>query len=350
MSRTLSQGLRTPVRPSSQFQPDSKTSPMPPLRFEPIYKRLIWGGRRLEQVLGRWLGDGSDFAESWELADHQDSVSRVSGGPFDGQSLRDLIREQGDRLLGVGLTSGSTQFPLLIKFLDAQQNLSVQVHPDDTLARKLLDDNGKTEAWVVMHAEPGSLIYAGLKPGVDRELFLKAVHAGSVEPLLHRFPARSGDCIYLPAGTVHALGAGVMVAEVQQMSNATFRIDDWGRVGPDGQPRPLHIEEALAAINFEAGPVHPIRPVASATGGGVRERLVSCPHFVLERLRLAGPTRLGRTDRFTLLIGLAGSAQVRSNNGELVLNHGQTILLPADTGACEIVPNTPTTLLSCTLP
>ncbi len=346
---TSSLSGRLASRPSAMFRPDSSVDTMPPLRFAPIYKRLIWGGRRLESVLGRHLDPGSDYAESWELADHRDDVSRVCGGPLDGRSLRDLIREDSGRLLGAGLAPGA-QFPLLVKFLDAHQNLSVQVHPQDALARELSNDNGKTEAWVVVHAEPGSLIYAGLRPGVTRERFTAALAEGTVEPLLHRFEAQKGDCVFLPAGTVHALGAGVMVAEVQQMSDATFRIDDWGRVGPDGTPRTLHIREALAAIDFEAGPVDPIRTVPISTGGGVRERLVQCPYFSLERLTLAGPSRLGRTDRFTILIGLGGSARVCSAGGELPIGFGQTLLLPADTGSCEIVPDGSVCLLSCSVP
>ncbi len=175
----------------------------------------------------------------------RDDVSRVRNGPLAGATLRDLIRERGDELLGVGRSrTKPEQFPLLVKFLDAREVLSVQVHPNDVQGRLLANDNGKTEAWVIVHADPGSLIYAGLKPGVSRDDFAAALGTPAVEPLLHRFPARAGDCIMIPAGTVHAIGAGVVLAEIQQMSDATFRVHDWGRVGPDGKPRALHLAEA----------------------------------------------------------------------------------------------------------
>ena len=177
--------------------------------------------------------------------------------PCKGTSLRDLVRNRRTALLGPGVAGGD-QFPLLVKFLDAHQVLSVQVHPDDDRGRRLAADNGKTEAWVILHAEPGSLIYAGLRPGVTRHDLAEAMRTGAVEPLLHRFEPRAGDCILIPAGTVHAIGAGVVLAEIQQMSDATFRIHDWGRTGGDGKPRPLHPAEALESTDFAAGPVDPV--------------------------------------------------------------------------------------------
>jgi mannose-6-phosphate isomerase len=320
-----------------------------PLRFEPILKRLIWGGRRLGTLLGKPIGEGHDYAESWELADHRDDVSVVAAGPLAGRTLRELIAERPASLLG-GAHAGRSQFPLLVKFLDAHRDLSVQVHPDDELGRQLVDDNGKTEAWVVVHAEPGSRIYAGLREGATRAAFAEALRRDAVEPLLHRIPARPGDCIFIPAGTVHAIGAGVVVAEVQQMSDATFRVYDWGRLGADGRPRTLHVEEALQAIDFEAGPVAPVRAEAEPIGGGTRERLVACPYFTLERLRLAGPASVGSAERFTILLGLGGEAEVRHGGEAHPLPFGRTLLLPAEAGACEVVPRgRSTTVLACTI-
>lgn len=326
------------------------TQPLCPFRFEPILKRLIWGGRRLETVLHKLLGEGSDYAESWEVSDHRDDVSRVAEGPWAGSSLRDLVRRRGEDLLGAAV-GVRAQFPLLVKFIDAQRNLSVQVHPDDERGRLLADDNGKTEAWVVVHAEPGSFIYAGLRRGVTREEFAAAVAADAVEPLLHRFAARPGDCIFIPAGTVHAIGAGVLMAEVQQMSDATFRVYDWGRLGADGRPRPLHLAQAMASIDFEAGPVDPVVPAVEPTAGGTRERLASCPYFALERLRLTGTDRVGASDRFTLLLGLGGRAEVRHSGSIDPLAMGQTLLLPAAVGPCAVVPcDGEATILSCVIP
>ncbi len=323
---------------------------MAPLRFEPILKRILWGGRRLETVLGKPLGEGHDHAESWELADHRLDVSRVAEGPLSGMTLRDLMRQYGKRILGEK-TGACDQFPLLVKFLDAHQDLSVQVHPDDELGRVLAGDNGKTEAWVVVHAEPGSRIYAGLRPDVNREQFARALETGDVEPLLHQFEARVGDCIFIPAGTVHAIGAGVVIAEIQQMSDATFRVFDWNRVGADGQPRTLHIEQALASIDFETGPVQPRSAEAQPVAGGEIERLVHCPYFVIDRFRLKSAAQVGQHDRFTILLGLGGSAVVRHEGEEHLLKFGQTLLLPAEAGPCEIEPvEGEATVLTCSLP
>ncbi len=323
---------------------------MHPLRFEPILKRLIWGGRRLGEVLRKPIGEGSDHAESWEVSDHRADVSVVAHGPLAGTNLRDLLRDRPLELLGPAV-GRRDQFPLLVKFIDAQQTLSVQVHPDDHLGRRLANDNGKTETWVVVAAEPGSLIYAGLKQGVTREQFARAIEMGEVEPLLHRFPARAGDCILIPAGIVHAIGAGVMIAEIQQMSDATFRVFDWNRMGADGKPRQLHVDEALESTDFSAGPVNPLRTDPVAIPGGVRERLSASDFFALDRLRLSGPARVGRDDRFTILMNLGGAAEVRHGDVSHPLGFGDTLLLPAAIGECEVVPvDGEATLISCVVP
>lgn len=326
-------------------------APLYPLRFEPILKRLIWGGRRLGTILHKPLGAENDYAESWEIADHREDVSRVAEGPLQGAGLRGLVHERGQELLGPAL-GPRRQFPLLVKFLDAHQVLSVQVHPDDELGRRLADDNGKTETWVIVHAEPGSVIYAGLRPGVTRSEFARALDTGQVEPLLHRFPAQPGDCIMIPAGTVHAIGAGVVLAEIQQMSDATFRVYDWGRLGPNGQPRELHFAQALESIDFAAGPVNPLSVEPESFPGGERDRLSRCPHFALERLRLTGPTAIGSPDRFTIVMNLGPQAEVAHNGQAYPLAFGQTVLLPASAGACTVRPVGPgeTCLLSCVVP
>ena len=265
-----------------------------PLRFEPIFKRLIWGGRRLATVLGKPIGEGSDYAESWEISDHRADVSRVADGPLAGLTLRDLVSRNGEDLFGRAL-GGRDQFPLLVKFIDAQQDLSVQVHPDDALGRALANDNGKTETWVIVHAEPG-------QPDLRRAP-RRASPARTWPPRSRRARSRgcstrsrpgAGDCILIPAGTVHAIGAGVVLAEVQQMSDATFRLHDWGRVGPDGKPRQLHLAEALEAIDFEAGPVAPMATTAEPIAGGTRERLSRSEYL---RPGAADPGRAGHGGR-----------------------------------------------------
>jgi mannose-6-phosphate isomerase len=326
--------------------------PLEPLVFEPIFKSLIWGGRRLGTVLGKPIGSGDRYAESWEIADHGDDVSRVASGRFACTTLRDLVRHRGEELLGRGRSSAHPdQFPLLVKFLDANDALSVQVHPDDERARRLAGDNGKSEAWVIVHAEPGSLIYAGLRSGVTRGEFAAAAGTARIEPLLHRFEARPGDCIMIPAGTVHAIGAGVVLAEIQQMSDATFRVHDWGRVGPDGKPRALHLAEAIESTDFDAGPVNPIETTPEPIEGGSRERLARCPYFALERLRLTGPSRVGRDDRFTIALGLGGEFEIVNDGAGTRLGLGRTVLLPAALGPCEVVPRGgEAVLLTCVVP
>ncbi len=325
-------------------------APLYPLRFQPILRRLIWGGRRLGTVLHKPIGDEEDYAESWELSDYHDSVSVVCEGSLAGTTLRQLVRTRGQELLGSAVVAHD-QFPLLVKFIDAHQNLSVQVHPNDEKGRRLAGDNGKTETWVIIDAEPGSLIYAGLKPGVGEAELTEAIQTKTVENLLHRFEPKHGDSILIEAGTVHAIGAGVLLAEIQEMSDATFRIDDWGRLGDDGKPRPLHISQSMESIDFSRGPVDPIRPeVEPIDGGGTRERLTRSPYFALERLRLKQATSVGRDDRFTILMGLSGCADVVHRGERVRLDFGQTMLLPAAVGPCQVSPRGDATVLTCVVP
>jgi mannose-6-phosphate isomerase len=320
-----------------------------PLRFSPILRRLIWGGRRLGTVLHKPLGAASDYAESWEITDYRDAVSMVEDGPLRGTTLRELLKGRGLELLGRAV-GARNQFPLLVKFIDAHQVLSVQVHPDDETGRRLAGDSGKTETWVILDAEPGSAIYAGLKSGVGPVEFSEAIESGNVERLLHRIEPRPGDCILIEAGTVHAIGAGVLLTEYQEMSDATFRVYDWGRVQPGGTPRPLHIREAMQSIAFDRGPVAPLVPAVEAIPGGSRDRLARSDYFALDRLRIDGRTPVGRSDRFTVLMSLAGRSRVVHRAGSVGLDFGQTLLLPASVGECEIVPDGNAVVLTCVVP
>jgi len=324
--------------------------PLCPLRFEPILRRLIWGGRRLGTVLHKAIGTEADYAESWELSDYRDQVSVVNEGALAGTTLRDLVRDRGAELLGPAL-GPREQFPLLVKFIDAHQDLSVQVHPDDEKGRRLAGDNGKTEAWVILAVEPGALIYAGLKAGVGPDDLRKAIGSGEVEPLLHRFEARPGDSILIESGTVHAIGAGVLLAEIQQMSDATFRVFDWNRVDAEGKPRPLHIAQAMESIDFRRGPVNPIVPDATEIEGvGRRERLARSPYFAFERLSAHRPMTVGGHERFTVLMGLEGNSDLVHGGRSYRLGLGQTLLLPAAVGPCEVAPRGDAVVLTCVVP
>ena len=314
-----------------------------PLRFQPISRRYLWGGRRLETMLGKSLGQGDDYAESWELVDHGDDQSVVLNGPATGLTLAQLVAEHNDDLFG--RHAGLTQFPLLFKFLDCNRTLSVQVHPNDAQGA-LLDppDLGKTEAWVVLAADPSSKIYAGLKPGVTKEDLRHALESGTCDQCLHTFEPKTGDCLFIEAGTVHALGEGLVIAEIQQASDTTFRLFDWNRVGADGKPRELHIEQSLEVTNFDRGPVSPQQPQGTDQPG--RERLVDCDKFVLDRNTLAVSQTFGGDDRFHLLVAIEGTVLV----GGEKLPLGETCLLPAAAGEVEMVPQGRAVVLDIFLP
>jgi mannose-6-phosphate isomerase len=322
-------------------------SPLYPLTFQPVLKRYLWGGRRLGTVLGKPIGDGSDYAESWEIADHEHGQSIVANGPLAGTSLHELVTSRGAELLG--RHAPQPRFPLLFKFLDCQRDLSVQVHPNDAAAAKLTPpDLGKTEAWVVLDAQPWSFIHAGLKEGCDEATLRLALESGGIEKYLHSFEADIGDCVFVPAGTVHALGAGLLVAEVQQASDTTYRLYDWGRVGPDGKPRALHIDEALAVIGFSTAakiakqsPEPATRPV---------ERLVNCDKFVLDRWTLIHDEPLIFGERFHIFSAIEGQLAILSSAGELQLRRGETSLLPACLGEVTLRPEPRAVALEMHLP
>lgn len=322
---------------------------MQPLHFEPILKRIRWGGTRLGTVLGKPLGDATDYAESWEISDHGADQSIVSTGPLRGKALNQLISEFGDTLLGSAHVG--TQFPLLIKFLDAHDRLSLQVHPNDTQARTYdPDENGKTEAWVILATEPGSRLYAGLKSGVTRDQFQQQLSAGTVEECLHSFEVNAGDCVYVPAGTVHAIGEGVLLAEVQQSSDMTFRIHDWGRMGSDGQPRELHIDQALSCIDFDRGPVDPVCPQRLPDGAAVTEELVRCDKFLIRRHQLDSAVTFAPEVGFRILMLLAGTGALTTDETSWSLVKGNTVLIPASCPAVQITPEDPITLLEVSVP
>jgi mannose-6-phosphate isomerase len=321
--------------------------PLYPLRFEPLFRHYLWGGRKLGKLLGKPIGEGNDYAESWEVVDRGADQSRVAEGPLAGTALSELVRSHGAALLG--RHHPQARFPLLLKFLDCEKILSVQVHPDDKMAARLNPpDLGKTEAWVVLAADPGSFIYAGLKRGFDRAALEREVQRGTCELCLHRLEPKVDDCLFLPAGAVHALGAGLVIAEIQQSSDATFRLFDWNRIGPDGRPRPLHVEQSLEAIDYNLGPVQPQEP--QPTEQADVQRLVQCEKFVLDRCKFDQARTIGGDERFHLLAVLDGAIQVAGDPTGKLLQTGQTVLLPAGLGKCLLRPIQPTTMLDIYLP
>jgi mannose-6-phosphate isomerase len=318
-----------------------------PLRFQPLYKRYLWGGRKFETCLGKSLGPGQNYAESWEICDHGADQSLVAWGPLAGMTLAALVAGYGSELLG--RNHPQSRFPLIAKFLDAEQPLSLQVHPDDAQAARLNPpDFGKTEAWIVLEAEPGSRVYAGLKPGVERTVLESAIRRGRCEDYLHSFNPQAGDCIYLPAGTVHSLGAGVLIAEIQQASDTTFRLFDWNRLGPDGKLRPLHIEQGLGVIDYQIGPVNPQQAQAVECAGA--SRLIACEKFMLDRRTFDAACQIGGDDRFHIIIVLAGSVRIEGDPAITPMSRGDTSLLPACLGPVRLVPQESTIVLDAYLP
>ncbi|MEY4178545.1 MAG: putative mannose-6-phosphate isomerase YvyI [Planctomycetota bacterium] len=307
-----------------------------PLRFAPLFRRYLWGGRRLETVLGKTLPPGEDYAESWEIVDRDGDQSRVVAGTLAGATLGELIERFPQELLGSSYMaahearggSARPRFPLLLKFLDAQRDLSVQVHPDDVRAARLdPPDLGKTEAWVILQANPGACLYAGLKRGFDRAALEREVRRGTTPLCLQRFEPKAGDCFFIPAGTVHALGAGLLVAEIQQSSDTTYRLFDWNRVGADGRPRPLHLEAAMDAIDYTAPPLAACRPKPLGEGA---ERLVDCDQFVLERWPVNGKVAWGGDGRCRIVTVVDGAIAVAGDPDSRPLGRGESMLLPAN--------------------
>jgi len=304
-----------------------------PLIFKPIFKPKIWGGRTLEAALGKALPAGEPIGESWEVADLEDDQTVVALGPAKGKPLNELVSSWGEELYGrAPLFEG--RFPLLIKFLDANDTLSVQVHPDEAMAKRL---GGrvriKNEAWYIVDAEATGFIYRGVKPGVDEAALRSAIERQDVESVLNRIPVRQGQCYYLPSGTIHALGAGVTVAEVQTPSDVTYRVYDWNRVDANtGRPRELHLEQAMACVSYEPVPVkYETRNHVASVWTQVTS-LVRCESFVIERVRMVeGVDQMLPYAEMVIWMVLEGGGELSCAGlrEPIPFTRGDTVVLPA---------------------
>ncbi len=325
------------------------------LRFRPIFKEKVWGGRTLETRLGKKLPGPGPFGECWEISDHGKDRSVVSGGPWDGRDLHEIATIEAEAVLGraAGRPPGRSPdrtaggFPLLLKTIDARESLSVQLHPDDEDAARVEPGlRGKTEAWVILDAGPKARIVYGLVPGAAREDVFRSAAVGdwgNVERLLKWCAVKRGDVVFLPAGTIHAIGEDILLLEVQQSSDITYRIYDWGRLGLDGRPRELHIREARAAL---ARPAEPACPCASMeTLRRPREALIECRHFRMEAIslssegsRLEFATMEPAAEGFRILAGYGGRARVRAGSDGAVteIGPGDFVLVPAATGTVTV--------------
>ncbi len=282
------------------------------LHFAPIYQTRVWGGRRLETVLARELPDAQPYGESWELVDRPSEQSVVTAGPLVGATLHELWTEHRVPVFGEAYASAtSSRFPLLIKVLDCVDDLSIQVHPPAVIAPSL-GGEPKTEMWYVAHADPGARIYAGLRAGVSRADFEQALAGGSVADAVHRIEARTGASLFVPSGRLHALGAGLLIYEIQQNSDTTYRVFDWNRLGLDGQPRTLHVEQSLACIDFDD-----VEPSLAETDG----LLASSDDFRVTRARTG---HLVEPGRFRLIMPITPTAWAGQR-----LKPGQLTMSPA---------------------
>jgi mannose-6-phosphate isomerase len=322
-----------------------------PLRFEPIYQYRLWGGRRLADLLAAPLPGHGPIGEAWVLSDRDDHASRVADGPLKGQTIGHLMEQSPEQLLG-RLAGHFSRFPLLLKFLDVREMLSLQVHPADDRKDLLpAGETGKTEAWVVLEAGPKSRIYAGLKPGITSDDLRRTVVSGVVADLVSSFVPKPGDGIFIPAGTVHSLGGDVVVFEIQENSDVTFRLDDWGHIDPTtGRSRALQVDQALSAINMAQGAVIPVAPVVEETAPVLRERLFDCEHFRLWRLHGQSPFAVGAAGVPRVLVCIAGAGRVEHGGQTYAAAKGDVWLLPAAVGVCAFRPSGAVTLLEVALP
>jgi len=310
-----------------------------PLTFEPIYLEKIWGGRNLERVFGRDLPAGKLIGESWELADLAAGVNVVDSGPAKGKTLTELTRQMGADLLGGAAPHDDGRFPLLLKFLDANDTLSLQVHPDAEAVAEIGGDAAlKTECWFVAESRDG-IIYKGVRPGVTADEFRKAIEADRCEDVIVRFDVGVGDFHYLPAGTVHALGAGVLVAEVQTPSDTTYRVTDWGR------GREIHVDRSMQCIHFE--------PSDEAVPGQTGETLLVTDFFTVAKRRLAaGESRQAPAGKCSMMMILQAETPVKVHyaTGNVSAAAGRTILLPAALADVSVTSEGSCEYLDVTLP
>lgn len=316
-----------------------------PVTFQPILKKIIWGGSDISPFKGITpVQEG--IGESWELSDVEGNVSIVANGPLEGKSLDELIHSCGEALVGKKvLEQFGTTFPLLIKFIDARDNLSIQVHPDDELAKKRHNSFGKTEMWYVIKAAPGASLYSGFSQKIDADEYVKRVEDNTIMEVLQRYDVKPGDVFFLPAGRVHAIGAGCFIAEIQQTSNITYRIYDYNRKDANGNGRELHTELAKDAIDYTLLPDYRT-PYQEEKDKPVE--LVSCKYFTTNLLELDKEISrdFSSLDSFVVYICMEGSFELKDDKGNsLKIHQGQTVLVPADTKQITLLPSPATKLM-----
>lgn len=305
-----------------------------PIKVQPIFKEIIWGGNRLKTDYNK-VSDLNNIAESWELTVRDDGMNTIVGGEFDGLTMQEYIDKNG---FSVVTSKELDRFPLLIKFIDAEDNLSIQVHPDDEYGMETANSLGKTEMWYVIDAKPGAKLVYGLKKGCTVDTLRKAIENGSVEEQLNFVDVKKGDVFFIPSGLVHAIGAGILLAEIQQNSNITYRVYDYNRLGKDGKPRELHVKDALNVIvNRTDNEIDKIRFSTNAKNDNT---LASCEYFNVEKHFIDGDLEFStNAESFNSILCLDGNGKIEYNGESFSLVKGDSYFIPAGLGKYTVAGN-----------
>lgn len=321
-----------------------------PIRFQPIFLEKIWGGRKLENILDKKLPQEGEYGESWEISAVPGSISKVVNGKYSGQSLEDLINSHPSELLGKNvLAEYGENFPLLIKFLDAQDDLSIQVHPDDTLAKARHNSRGKSEMWYIISSEENAKLNHGFEDGISSEDYEKALQNDTLEGILHSAPVKTGDVFYIPAGTIHNIGKGILLAEIQQSSDVTYRIHDFNRKDKHGNTRELHLKESENALKF-GGKEH--FHAHASKGGDKVETIVQSPFFITKKYSLKNTEIINypKGESFKVLIVCEGTGRIKGEFEDEEFKAGDTFLIPAELEKIEIQTTSPSIVLESQIP
>lgn len=316
-----------------------------PIVFQPIFKDRVWGGRELERLYGKKIPAGAPIGEAWEISDRPNDENVIVNGPLAGKNLRWLMENHAAEILGQARPAAAGRFPLLCKILDARDKLSLQVHPPASRAAELKGEP-KTEMWYIADAAPGAELFVGLKRGVTRMEFEKKIADGNVADCFFRVPVRAGDTMFLPSGRVHAIGAGLVIFEIQQNSDTTYRVFDWNRTGLDGKPRELHVAQSLASIDFNDFEPQLVKTNFVAEGSIQKRLLVKDPLFNVETWKLdSGAAGFLTPKKLQIIAVTNGEAEVKDGANSATLSAGQFCLVPASLERTEILARSNATLL-----
>lgn len=304
-------------------------------KLSPAFQGYLWGGTKLRDVYGKQC-DFDKVAESWELSTHPAGESRIDGGEFDGMTLNQYFEKFGKTVLGKN-AAAFERFPVLIKLIDAKDPLSIQVHPSDEYALRVEGEYGKTEMWYVMDCEPGAFLYFGVNRPVTKEEFRRRIENNTVLEVLNKVEVHPGDVFFIQSGTIHAIGAGILICEIQQNSNCTYRVYDYDRRGADGKPRELHVEKALDVCNLQPSDTSPHKGEVKTVPGGTVQLLGACKYFTTEKLRVENSMEWNVGDEsFVSLLVTEGSGTVEGAENTLSFRPGDSFFLPAGAGNVKI--------------